>query len=83
MILMIYHNIMERQVSITFNPSTFKFYSKIKSILAEKLPKKFSSLKKSELLKGDKISETSTTENIIETIKMNLQDYFINCIRTF
>lgn len=62
-------------VSITYNPSTFSFKVKLEVFLAEKLPKKFSSLKKSELLKGDKILELATTENIIETIKINI-DYF-------
>ena len=55
MILMIYHNTDGKVVSITFNPSTFSFTVKLSIFRAEKLPKKVSSLKKSELLKVDKI----------------------------
>ena len=62
-------------ISITYNPSTFSFKVKLEVFLAKVLPKKVSSLKKSELLKGDKILELATNENLIETIKMNI-DYF-------
>jgi len=62
-------------VSITYNPGTFSFTVKLEVFLAKQLPKKVSSLKKSELLKEDKILELATRENIIETIKMNI-DYF-------
>tara|TARA_B100001093_G_C26670869_1_gene946124 strand:+ start:76 stop:600 length:525 start_codon:yes stop_codon:yes gene_type:complete len=62
-------------VSITYNPGTFSFTVKLEVFLAKQLPKKVSSLKKSELLKEYKILELATRENIIETIKMNI-DYF-------